>query len=120
MKEIKKFFYLSRLNNINFEIKIFFLIIINFFNTILEFIGLASIIPFLGKITNTENKLFGLDDIIQSIGGYFNIGEINSYLFFILSCFLLRNLISIFAVYLSTKFVHEFTINISNIYYKKS
>lgn len=119
MKEIKKFFYLSRLNNVNFEIKIFFLIIINFFNTILEFIGLASIIPFLGKITNTENKLFGLDDIIQSIGRYFNIGEINSYLFFILSCFLLRNLISIFAVYLSTKFVHEFTINISNIYFKK-
>ena len=47
----KKFFYLTNLTNINFKLKYILLILINFINVVLEFTGLASIVPFIGFIT---------------------------------------------------------------------
>ena len=118
MSKTKKFFYLSNLSNKNFKIKYILLILINFINVILEFLGLASIIPLIGFITKNNNDIFGISLIIEKIQLYTNVSEINIYVSIIVFIFILRNIIGILAVYLSTRYVHQFTINISDYYFK--
>ena len=114
----KKFFYLSNLTNINFKLKYVLLVLVNFINVVLEFLGLASIVPFIEYITKSSKDLFGFNSIIEKINIFLNISEIQIYILIILSIFLLRNFFGIFSVYLHTRYVHEFTINLSNFYFK--
>ena len=116
--KVKKFFYLTNLTNINFKLKYILLVLINFINVVLEFIGLASIVPFIGFLTKSSKDIFGLNSLIEKINIILNIGEIQIYILIILSIFLLRNLFGIFSVYLYTRYVHEFTVNLSNFYFK--
>ena len=114
----KKFFYLSNLTNINFKLKYVLLVLVNFINVVLEFLGLASIVPFIEYITKSSKDLFGFNSIIEKINIFLNIGEIQIYILIILLIFLLRNLFGIFSIYMHTRYVHEFTVNLSNFYFK--
>ena len=113
-----KFLYLSNLTNVNFKLKYIFLVLVNFINVVLEFIGLASIIPLIGSITKTNKDILGINSIIEKIQIVLNTSEIQTYVIIILSVFILRNLFGIFSVYLHTRYVHEFTVNLSNFYFK--
>ena len=89
----KKFFYLTNLTNINFKLKYILLILINFINVVLEFTGLASIVPFIGFITKSGKDIFGFNSLIEKINIILNIGEIQIYILIILSIFLLRKFV---------------------------
>lgn len=117
MKKLFKLFYSL---DLNFSKNIFFLIICNFLNILLEFFSLASIYPLLNSIFKSDNNLFGLDAVTNKFLTFFQIDLLTFFIIIVFIFFVLKNIFNIISIYISTDLVNKIYLQVSYKYFGNS
>jgi len=117
MKKLFKLFYSL---DLNFPKNIFFLIICNFLNILLEFFSLASIYPLLNSIFKSDNNLFGFDAEINKFLTFFQIDLLTFFIIIVFIFFVLKNIFNIISIYISADLVNKIYLQVSYKYFGNS